>query len=184
MAATKQVLGRDIYIPNPISSKLKDGTRVIRIIGRSPYFPGSLRRYTDGTIRLQTGKEGEHELEVTEAMANGERDDLDYHKWEWRLLHRGPRLIEKELQAELERREQPNIKVTIGDNGAYPTSIAFRLMEKPDPPRRGPPLELALLFSSLPRAGEPWPASERRRWHQTAAAMFDLMYGPEPGPEP
>jgi hypothetical protein len=68
-----------------------------------------------------------------------------------------------------------NIKVEIGggDSG-YPTSMAFKVLGK----KQGPPPELALLFSSLPAVGSPWPAEQRKRWFETAERIFDLMYGP------
>jgi hypothetical protein len=38
----RETLGNDVYIPNPISARLKTGQRVIRLIGSSPYYHDSL----------------------------------------------------------------------------------------------------------------------------------------------
>jgi hypothetical protein len=32
-----ETFGRDVWIPTPVTARLKNGTRVIRVIGSSPY---------------------------------------------------------------------------------------------------------------------------------------------------
>jgi hypothetical protein len=44
----KETLGNDVYIPNPISARLKTGQRVIRVIGSSPYYHDSLFKRKEG----------------------------------------------------------------------------------------------------------------------------------------
>jgi hypothetical protein len=50
----KETLGNDVYIPVPISARLKTGQRVIRLIGSSPYYHDSLFKRDDGTIWVRT----------------------------------------------------------------------------------------------------------------------------------
>jgi hypothetical protein len=105
--AMQQVLGNDSYINSPNISKLKDGTRVYRIIGSCPYYEGSLFK-RDGKIWVRD-KANEPAKVIPD---DGEHDDLPhYRKWEWRLLHRGPEVIEQELREALQQRGQPNIEV-------------------------------------------------------------------------
>jgi hypothetical protein len=107
---------------------------------------------------------------------DGEHDDLgNYRKWEWRLLHRGTKIVEQQLQAALEKHGCPDIEVQVGGDRCYDTSIAFKYRASDEKP--GPP-ELSLLFSSLPPVGSSWPAEQRKRWFEIAASMFDLAYGP------
>jgi hypothetical protein len=96
----------------------------------------------------------------------------------WLLLDKGPELVEQELDKAIHARGVHNIKVEIGggDSG-YSTSIAFKMLGS-SRKKQGPPVELSLLFSSLPPPGAPWPAEQRKRWIETAERMFDLMYGP------
>jgi hypothetical protein len=168
--ALAEVLGKDIYVRGVVSARLRDRTRVFRVIGNSPWYPGSLFVH-DGGIWLRT--DGEPKL----IPDDGEHDDLRYDKWEWRLLRRGPEVIERELRAALQRRDYQNIEVQVGGDNAYPTSIAFKYRDVDEDRKPGPP-ELALLFNSLPPAGSDWPADKRKRWFETAERMFDLMYGP------
>lgn len=175
--ALREVFGRGVYVPSLYGSKLKDGTRVYRISGGC----GTDYLYRkDDKVWLLPGPIGSmHErkepVQITEAMVRGDyqRDDLSYNKWEWHLLNRGPRAIEDELYKAIRARGH-NVEVQIGTgHSSYPHSMAFKVMEK-----RRPPAELGLLFSSLPSAGSPWPADDRKRWIETAERMFDLMYGP------
>jgi hypothetical protein len=84
----KETLGNDVYIPVPISAKLKTGQRVIRLIGSSPYYHDSLFKRDDGTIWVRT-RNGNKLV-----PDDGEHDDLrNYRKWEWRLLHLGTETV-------------------------------------------------------------------------------------------
>jgi hypothetical protein len=95
----RETLGSDVYIPSPISARLKTGQRIIRVIGSSPYYPDSLFKREDGTIWTRT-RSGDKLV-----PDDGEHDDLGgYRKWEWRLLHLGTETVEQQLQAALEKR--------------------------------------------------------------------------------
>jgi hypothetical protein len=171
--ALAEVLGKDIYIRGVVSGRLRDRTRVFRVIGNSPWYPGSLFVH-DGGIWLRT-KDGPRLIPDDD----GEHDDLKHDKWECCLLRRGPKVIERELRAALQRRDYQDIEVQVGGDNAYPTSIAFKYRDLDEDKKPGPP-ELSLLFNSLPPAGSSWPAQQRKRWFETAERMFDLMYGPAP----
>jgi hypothetical protein len=177
--AVKEVLGHDVSLPTFYSTKLKDGTRVYRMSGTG-WGPGTLFK-RDGKIwiRPNLGDPNAALVHVTREIAEGDyqRDDLRFWRWEWRLLDKGPEVVEQELDKFIHARGVYNVKVEVGggDSG-YHTSIAFKVLNSNR--KTGPPPELALLFSSLPPAGEPWPAERRRRWFETAERMFDLMYGP------
>jgi hypothetical protein len=124
----------------------------------------------DGTIWVRT-RSGDKLV-----PDDGEHDDLgNYRKWEWRLLHRGTKIVEQQLQAALEKRGCPDIEVQVGGDRCYDTSIAFKYRASDLMP--GPP-ELSLLFSSLPPKGSKWSLFDRDEWFETARRMFDLMYGP------
>jgi hypothetical protein len=174
--AVKEVLGHDVSLPPFYSTKLKDGTRVYRMSGTG-WGPGTLYK-RDGKIWIRPSPNTEP-VHVTREIANGDyqRDDLHFYRWEWRLLDKGPELVEQEIDKAIHARGVHNIKVEVGggDSG-YSTSIAFKVVGSNR--KKGPPPELALLFSSLPSAGSPWPTEQRRRWFETAERMFDLMYGP------
>jgi hypothetical protein len=176
LEAVKDVFGQDAIYVHPYSSKLKDGTRVYRFSG-SGWGAGALYK-RDGKIWMRPGKNAEP-VHVTEAIANGDyqRHDLNFWKWEWQLLDRGPEVIEDQLQKALRARGVHNIEVQIGGDTAYTTSMAFKVLGS-NKKKQGPPAELTLLFAALPSPGEPWPAAQRKRWIETAECMFDLMYGP------
>jgi len=112
-------------------------------------------------------------------LDDGEHDDIYYKRWEWRLLNRGGDVVEQELDKAIHARGVHNIEVQVGGDTAYQTSIAFKVTGS-NRKKQGPPPELSLLFSSLPLAGTPWSAAQRKRWFETAERMFDLMYGPAP----
>jgi hypothetical protein len=167
----RETLGNDVYIPVPISARLKTGQRVIRLIGSSPYYHDSLFKRDDGTIWVRT-RSGEAKL----VPDDGEHDDLgNYRKWEWRVLSRGPEMVQQALQTALEKRGCSDIEVQVGGDRCYNTSIAFKYRASDLMP--GPP-ELSLLFSSLPPKGSKWSLFDRDEWFETARRMFDLMYGP------
>jgi hypothetical protein len=175
--AAKDVLGHDVAFPNFYSTKLKDGTRVYRISGTG-WGPGTLFK-RDGKIWIRPSQ-GAEPVHVTKEIADGDyqRHDLNFWRWEWKLLDKGPELVEQELDKAIHARGAHNIKVEIGggDSG-YPTSMAFKVLGS-NRKRLEPPSELALLFYSLPPMGSPWPAERRKRWFETAERIFDLMYGP------
>jgi hypothetical protein len=174
--AVKEVLGHDVSLPTFYSTKLKDGTRVYRMSGTG-WGPGTLFK-RDGKIWIRPTSDSQP-VHVTKEIADGDyqRDDLHFRRWEWRLLDKGPEVVEQELDKAIHARGVHNIKVEIGggDSG-YSTSIAFKMLGS-NRKKQGPPIELSLLFSSLPPPGEPWPAERRKRWIETAERMFDLMYG-------
>jgi hypothetical protein len=175
--AVKEVLGHDVSLPTFYSTKLKDGTRVYRMSGTG-WGPGTLFK-RDGKIWIRD--ENAQPVHVTKEIADGDfqRDDLPrFWRWEWRLLDKGPEVVEQELDKFIHARGVHNIEVQIGggDSG-YPTSIAFVVLGS-NRKKREPPPELSLLFAALPPPGEPWPAERRRRWFETAERIFDLMYGP------
>jgi hypothetical protein len=177
--AAKEVLGHDVVFPSTYSTKLKDGTRVYRISG-SGWGPGTLYK-RDGKIWIRPSQ-GAEPVHVTKEIADGDyqRHDLHFYRWEWKLLDKGPELVEQELDKAIHARGVHNIKVEIGggDSG-YPTSMAFKVLGS-NRKKQAPPPELTLLFAALPIPGEPWPAEQRKRWIETAERMFDLMYGAVP----
>jgi hypothetical protein len=157
--AVREVLGHDALYYGPHSSKLKDGTRVYRIIGSTDYL---FKR--DGKIWLPQTHEGRpvEPVHITKDMVEGnyQRDDLHFRRWEWRLLDRGREQVEQELDKAIHARGVHNIEVQIGGgHSSYPTSMVFKVLDK----KSAPPPELSLLFSTLPSVGEPWPAEQRKR---------------------
>jgi hypothetical protein len=173
--AAKDVFGHDVVLPSFYSAKLKDGTRVYRISGTG-WGPGVLYK-GDGKIWIRPSQDAEP-VHVTKEIANGDyqRDDLPrFWRWEWQLLDRGTEQVQRELDEAIHARGVHNIEVEIGGgNSSYPTSLAFKVLDK----KSAPPPELALLFSSLPPAGSEWSVDKRKRWLETAERMFELMYGP------
>jgi hypothetical protein len=166
----RETLGDDVYLPSPVSGRLKTGQRVIRVIGSSPWYPGSLLKQGDDIFLRIRNKDGA--LDTVLVPDDGEHDDLDYRKWEWRLLHRGAKTVEQQLRTELEKRGYSDIEVQVGGFRCYDTSIAFKYRDPDEKP--GPP-ELSLLFTSLPPAGSEWSERSSTRFYTSSAIELFIL---------
>lgn len=158
----------EIVLPEIYTARLRNGERVYRSTAREFDYgrkPAVFFDHERNTIygRVHYGLVPLHN-----------EDEAAKHilRWHWHLYHKGRHALTAAVQAAIEQ-ELPGATVTLGNGSTGHHGSLAVLVPKEAVERR--PLHVAL-FGAMPPVGSVWPAAERQKWLDMAAAMIAVFY--------